>query len=92
MTRRARPLSDTTGELSGHVVTCPGCGNWHLFDKRWSFNGDLERPTFSPSMLVNANVPGAMRCHSFVTDGRIQFLGDCDHELKGQTIDLPPVD
>jgi hypothetical protein len=29
-------------------------------------------------------------CHSFVTDGRIRFLGDCTHNLAGQTIDLQP--
>jgi hypothetical protein len=29
------------------------------------------------------------RCHSFVTDGRIQFLSDCTHALAGQTVDLP---
>lgn len=29
-------------------------------------------------------------CHSFVTDGQIQFLGDCTHELAGQTVPLPP--
>ena len=28
-------------------------------------------------------------CHSFVKDGRIQFLGDCTHRLAGQTVDLP---
>jgi len=28
-------------------------------------------------------------CHSFVTDGRIQFLSDCSHALAGQTVDLP---
>lgn len=28
-------------------------------------------------------------CHSFVTDGRIQFLSDCTHHLAGQTVDLP---
>lgn len=28
-------------------------------------------------------------CHSFVTDGKIRFLGDCTHALKGQTVDLP---
>jgi hypothetical protein len=28
-------------------------------------------------------------CHSFVTDGRIQFLGDCTHALAGQTVHLP---
>lgn len=30
-------------------------------------------------------------CHSFVTDGRIQFLGDCTHALAGQTINLPEI-
>lgn len=28
-------------------------------------------------------------CHSFVTDGRIQYLADCTHALAGQTVDLP---
>lgn len=28
-------------------------------------------------------------CHSFVTDGCIQYLGDCTHRLAGQTVDLP---
>lgn len=31
-------------------------------------------------------------CHSFVTDGRIQFLNDCTHHLAGQTVDLPEWD
>ena len=30
-----------------------------------------------------------MCCHSFVRDGRIQFLGDCTHALAGRTVDLP---
>lgn len=29
------------------------------------------------------------RCHSFVTNGQIQFLGDCSHSLAGQTVPLP---
>ncbi len=28
-------------------------------------------------------------CHSFVIDGRIQFLTDSTHHLAGQTVDLP---
>jgi predicted RNA-binding Zn-ribbon protein involved in translation (DUF1610 family) len=32
------------------------------------------------------------RCHSFVTDGRIQFLSDCTHALAGQTVDLPEIE
>ena len=31
-------------------------------------------------------------CHSFVTDGRIQFLADSNHALAGQTVDLPEVE
>ena len=31
-------------------------------------------------------------CHSFVTDGRIQFLGDCTHALAGQTVQIPDFD
>lgn len=31
-------------------------------------------------------------CHSFVTEGCIQFLGDCTHALAGQTVPLPLVD
>lgn len=28
-------------------------------------------------------------CHSFVTEGQIQFLSDCTHALAGQTVPLP---
>lgn len=28
-------------------------------------------------------------CHSFVTDGKIQFLSDCTHALAGQTVEIP---
>lgn len=70
---------------------CPGCGYGHPFDtRRWQWNESMERPTFTPSLLVNKDHPS--RCHSFVTDGRIQFLDDCHHELKGKTVDLPPVE
>ena len=32
--------------------------------------------------------PVPLRCHLFLTDGRIQYLGDCTHARAGQTIDL----
>jgi hypothetical protein len=31
-------------------------------------------------------------CHTFVTDGQIQYLGDCTHALAGQTVDLQEMD
>jgi len=57
----------------------------------WTFNGDVEKPTFRASLLVNCDYPD-YRCHSFITDGKIEFLSDCFHELNGQTVDLPEFD
>lgn len=31
-------------------------------------------------------------CHSFVTNGMIQFLHDSTHHLSGQTVELPELD
>jgi len=65
----------------------------HPARPRWTWNGDLVRPTFSPSLLVTWEW-GEERtkkvCHSFIRDGRIQFLGDCTHAQAGRTVDLPP--
>lgn len=77
-------------------VHCPGCGTWHPFRVRgkgpsWSWNGDENAPTFSPSMLVNQHHEPS-RCHSFVENGQIRFLSDCHHDLKNQTVDLPELD
>ncbi|MCV9382471.1 DUF6527 family protein [Aeromonas hydrophila] len=97
---------------------CKGCNAPHIINvgvgprPRWSFNGNYECPTFTPSVLVQwdqweppcADLEMADKiyngeivqtkvskvCHSFVTDGRIQYLGDCTHELAGQTVDLAP--
>jgi hypothetical protein len=41
-------------------------------------------------LMVGGQVePRPLVCHSFVTDGRIQYLGDSTHSLAGQTVDLP---
>ena len=34
------------------VFYCPGCQELHPFDKRWSFDGNLEAPTFLPSLRM----------------------------------------
>jgi hypothetical protein len=31
-------------------------------------------------------------CHSFVKNGKIQFLNDCTHKLAGQTVELPEIE
>lgn len=109
MTARATLAESGDGQVV--IFHCPGCDDNHQAHVgRWAFNGDLERPTLSPSLLVGGvqwdtdlypyfqsrrdrhpNVPVGERivCHSFVTDGRIQFLDDSTHVLAGQTVDLP---
>ena len=91
-----------SGERHGVSFFCPGCTSAHTILTSaggWGFNGDAERPTFSPSVLVTHEaVPEAgddfkewrtaRACHSFVADGRIQFLTDSTHALAGQTVDL----
>lgn len=108
---------------------CPGCKEHHHIQHgadsgpNWGWNGSLDKPTFTPSVLVWWDEPANLhdidalnrdiaeararreageerpkvptvskRCHSFVTDGRIQYLSDCTHELAGQTVDLPPLE
>ena len=64
----------------------------------WSWNGDTERPTLRPSVETQGNDYEGdpedpanwteYRCHSWVTDGKAQFLNDSTHELRGKTVDL----
>ena len=67
-------------------------GALHCFSaKIHTFDGNLEAPTLSPSLLVKHNWGEARTpyvCHSFVREGRIEFLSDCTHPLAGQTVDL----
>lgn len=74
---------------------CPGCLESHHFSTpRWQFDGNLEAPTFRPSLrypghrkVGNPTLLG--ECHLYLTAGRIEFLQDCSHALAGQTVDLP---
>jgi hypothetical protein len=95
-----RPFQGQRGR-EGFRFWCPGCKTSHSVNVNpaagrpcWGFNGNVDRPTFTPSVLVTMSDPDGElpdeRCHSFVRDGRIQFLGDCTHALSGQTVDLPP--
>ena len=58
----------------------------------WSWNGDVDKPTLKPSILTRASWAGEpFICHSFVNNGKVQFLNDCTHEFAGQTLDLMEV-
>jgi hypothetical protein len=61
---------------SGHFAPghLPGAGCWCTYDDD---QGDDPNP-FKCSV-----------CHTFITDGKVQFLSDCTHARAGQTLDLP---
>lgn len=37
----------------GYAFWCPGCKDYHQVIG-WQFNGDFDKPTFSPSVLVRS--------------------------------------
>lgn len=90
---------------------CPGCKMVHQiqigqgYGPRWTFNGDYNVPTFSPSVLCTWSEPNddpakfdhpcfdvEKVCHSFVVNGVIQYLSDCTHELAGKNVDMVDFD
>jgi hypothetical protein len=81
------------------IFFCPGCrcdhGIWvkkpDYFGPVWIFNGDLNNPTVTPSLLIRGGENDGI-CHSFITNGNIQYLNDCTHSLRGQTVELPEYD
>lgn len=59
----------------------------------WTWNGDVDKPTVKPSVLTRGeDNRGQHVCHSWINDGKVQFLGDCSHEHAGKTMDLLEVD
>lgn len=104
------------GENNHLTFWCPGCKMHHSITygiNGWTWNNDVLKPTFSPSILVRGGHYDTshklgdscwctyykehpeqeakfkcMVCHSFIKDGKIQFLNDCTHELAGQTVGM----
>lgn len=73
---------------------CPGCNMLHPYrisgdatGPKWSFNGDVLSPSFTPSLLVNGSRPES-RCHLFMTDGKLVYCTDSYHALAGQTVEM----
>ena len=98
-------IKTVKGDYGGQAFFfCPGCENVHCVNTsgpRWTYNNNVDKPTFSPSILVTTrwsqNIePGDNPdeykdeiCHSFINDGMIQFLGDSTHKLANKTVPLP---
>jgi hypothetical protein len=99
----------------GWVFWCPACRQEHRFCTKavsgvredgtrwpvWTFNGDMARPTFSPSLLYQtgkgrwegtrwvATGPKRVVCHLHLRDGQLAYCGDNPHQFNGKTVPLP---
>jgi hypothetical protein len=67
-----------------YIFYCPGCKCGHGFNHVWSFDGDMENPTVSPSLLTKDNAGSC--CHLFIKKGMLHFLRDCTHEFAGKVM------
>ncbi len=99
-------LERMTDESGNHVewaFWCPGCKCNHSYVTQranpidrgpvWQWNGNQEKPTFTPSLLVSRPFDGSdHRCHLFVRDGMIEYCSDCDHTLAGKTVAMVDYD
>ena len=90
-------VTEDAGQVQGIGWFCPACREPHSVPlPRWQWNGDMERPTISPSVLHFNTYPEGgrrvTRCHYFVRDGRIEFCADSPHALAGQTVDMLAVE
>lgn len=62
----------------GHTHWCPGCEEPHVIPDSWAFDGDLEAPTFSPSVKITGK-------QTVVVDGR--WTGEWVRDAAGNAID-----
>lgn len=101
-----RDIDDHGVTYSALMFCCPGCAEMHgnsglhslpvnspQKSPSWDWDGNLDSPTLSPSILTrSANAGGSTVCHSYLRAGVFEFLGDSTHSLAGQHVpmlDLP---
>jgi hypothetical protein len=104
--RKLMPITHDEDTVIGYFFECPGCRDGHFVTiyphraangAQWQFDGDLDQPTFQPSILQRWDFTPESKqpskiCHLFLTKGKLHFLGDCTHSLANQVVDLPDLD
>lgn len=75
-----------------YYILCPACNVTHAFSDGHEFNGDYINPTIKGSLGWTGEVDQKIiYCHSIVTNGKIRFVEDSQHEFRGQTLELPKI-
>jgi hypothetical protein len=72
----------------GLMFFCPACNTSHgitLGRNGWAWNENEDKPTFNPSLysVKVIEMPLLRR------DGRIEYLTDSTHDLRGKSVELP---
>lgn len=73
----------------GIIFWCPACNSGHevkIGRNGWEWNNRDDSPTIAPSVYVSVN---DWKCHCVVKDGRIEYLTDSTHDLRGKSVELP---
>lgn len=93
---------DGDPEPAGGLHALPIAGSGTIPGPSWNFDGNLEAPTLSPSILTRTEHTrrwvegelvdaGLFVCHSFLVAGVWQFLGDCTHQYANQHVPMKPL-
>lgn len=95
-----RGVNDHGIHYDALMFVCPGCladgrgSGLHMLpvnttnkSPSWDWDGNLEEPTLSPSILTGKGSPNI--CHSFLTKGIFDFLTDSTHPLAGTKVQIP---
>lgn len=81
---------------------CPACEKMHPLPDSWVFDGDVDKPTFTPSFKQGfthwtggVDVRGVgqgerqeLTCHYILTAGKINFCSDSWHG-RSDVVDMP---
>lgn len=84
-------IDQAAGGLT-YWMWCPACDSLVRISDAWAWNGDVERPTFTPSLLTTTGAEDERVCHAYVTDGSWHYLPDSTHADAGRSLgmaDLP---
>lgn len=86
-------------EAYSHWCTaCQECHTFYIQDQgpeKWSFNGNVDRPTFSPSMKLyrigKKKDEERTLCHYILTDGVMNYCNDSPHAFAGKSVPLEDI-
>lgn len=89
---KAEVINNQDGQPDGWIIFCLACNDYHVLDYRWTFNGNFESPSFTPSLRITPPQESSRpSCHSWIESGTIKYYEDSTHGMAGQTTELPEI-